>query len=396
MPSDAIDLSNAAFIADPYPTYRQLREAVAPYWLAHGGPTGGMWLITRYQDVAAILKEAQTTKDTLRFTPPEQVTPFDHNMLSKDPPDHTRLRALANQAFTPGRVRDLEPRIEQIVDDLIDRARPQGGMEFMSGFALPLPVIVIAELLGVPPEDRDRFHAWSNRMVTGIDAVRQTEADVKATEEASIALSQYFADLVRQRRAQPRDDLISALITARDAHDRLSEDELIAMCMLLLIAGHETTVNLLGNGLLALLRHPVELARLKARPELIPTAVEEMLRYESPVQRATFRLTTGRIEIGGATIEQGQQVSAVIGAANRDPDQFPRPDVFDATRQPNRHLAFGLGIHFCLGAPLARTEARIGFTRLLSQLPGVRLVDETPDWSPNTFFRGLRTLPVVF
>jgi cytochrome P450 len=342
------------------------------------------------------LKEANATKDTTPFTPPEQATPFDHNMLGKDPPDHTRLRSLANQAFTPRRVKELEPRIQQIADDLIRRADRQGGMEFMADFALPLPVIVIAELLGVPPDERETFHAWSNQMVSAIDAVNVSATKEKQSQAAALALGGYFADLVRRRRQEPKDDLISALTLARDAEDRLTEGELLAMCMLLLIAGHETTVNLLGNGLLALLTHPDQLARLSSHSDLMPSAVEEMLRFESPVQRATFRLTTETLQIGEATIEKGQQVSAVIGAANRDPDQFPQPDLFDITRQPNRHLAFGLGIHFCLGAPLARTEARIGFTRLLEQWPRLQLTGQAPDWNANTFFRGLRTLPVAF
>lgn len=394
MSAQEITLTSPEFLADPYATYRALRAAGAPHWFAHGGPTKGMWLITRYQDVAFILKEAPTSKDAARLRPPEQLTPFDYNLLGRDPPDHTRLRSLASQAFTPGRVRELEPRIEQIVDELIARAKAQGGLEFMADFALPLPVIVIAELLGVPPDERDTFHVWSNQMVTGVDATRSSAASTQQSEAAGRALGQYFADLVRRRRAQPRDDLISALLQARDAQDRLSENELLAMCMLLLIAGHETTVNLLGNGLWTLLNHPDQLARLRSQPDLLPSAIEEMLRFESPVQRATFRITTDTLEIGGVTLEKGQQVSAVIGAANRDPEQFPDPDTFDIARQPNRHLAFGLGIHFCLGAPLARTEARIGFARLLAQLPDLRLAKAEPDWNANTFFRGLRTLPV--
>jgi cytochrome P450 len=269
-------------------------------------------------------------------------------------------------------------------------------MEFMSDFALPLPVIVIAELLGVPPEDQSTFHAWSNKFITSIDAVRASEDSRKESQQAVASLAGYFADLIRLRREQPRGDLISALIQARDSQDRLSEDELIAMCMLLLIAGHETTVNLLGNGLLTLLNHPEQLFRLKGDPGLLPSAIEEMLRFESPVQRATFRITKEAIEIGGTTIEKNQQISAVIGAANRDPDQFLHAEEFDIARQPNRHLAFGLGIHFCLGAPLARTEARIGFERLLEQFPDLHLASETPRWNPNTFFRGLTILPVVF
>jgi cytochrome P450 len=310
--------------------------------------------------------------------------------------NHRDLTNRVNQALTPGRVKDLEPRIRHIVDELLAQVQPHGSMECMADFALPLPVIVIAEWLGVPPEDHDTFHAWSNHMVTGFDAVRRSEAHVKHTQEATLALGQYLADLIRRRRQQPRDDLISALTLARDAQDRLTEDELLAMCMVLLIAGHETTVNLLGNGALTLLRHPTQLALLKHHPELLPSAVEEMLRCESPVQRATFRFTAETFEIGGRTLDKGQQVSAVLGAANRDPAQFPQPDTCDLTRQPNRHLACGRGMHFCLGAPLARTEARIGFARLHAQRPHLQLVSQTLDWSTNTFFRGLRALPVTW
>jgi cytochrome P450 len=237
---------------------------------------------------------------------------------------------------------------------------------------------------------------WSNQIVRGIDAIYQNEAAAQQQQAAMNGLAGYLRQLIGERRQSPRDDLISALIAARDAQGRLSESELLGMCMLLLIAGHETTVNLLGNGLLALLRHPNQLALLQQRPELMPSAVEEILRYESPVQRATFRIVTETLTVGRATIQKGQQVSPVIGAANRDADHFPDPDRFDITRQPNRHLAFGLGIHFCLGAPLARVEARIGFTRLLERFPTLRFVNETAEWSPNTFFRGLRQLPVTF
>jgi cytochrome P450 len=396
MTPSPIDLSSPEFLANPYPVYEHLRGAQAPFWLPHGGSTGGMWLFTRYEDVAEILKEARTSKDLSRLLPPEQLSPIDHAMLSKDPPDHTRLRSLVNQAFTPNRVRDLEPRILYIADELIHRVQSRGEMDFMADFALPLPVIVIAELLGVPPEDRGTFRAWSNQIVTGVDAVRASQQNAQKQEEALMALAGYFTDLIHQRREQPREDLISAMIQARDAQDRLSEEELLGTCILLLIAGHETTVNLLGNGLLTLLHHPDQLALLQRHLEEMPSAVEEMLRFESPVQRATFRVTTSAIEIGGQTLEKGQQVSAVIGAANRDPAQFPEPDRFDVTRHPNRHLAFGLGIHFCLGAPLARTEARYGFIRLLQVLPTLRLVNEVPDWAPNTFFRGLRSLPLAF
>jgi cytochrome P450 len=305
------------------------------------------------------------------------------------------LRRLANQAFTPQRVKDLEPRIAQVSQELVERIRVRGEADFIADFALPLPVIVIAELLGVPAADHDRFGVWSNRVMASGDAVVGTEESLQQGMEAMVALAGYLAELIRQRRQQPREDLISALVTARDAGDRLSEEELLGTCVLLLIAGHETTVNLLGNGLLTLLRHPEQLALLKEHPESIPSAVEEMLRYESPIQRATPRFAAQPFELAGQRIEQGQQVSAVIGAANRDPAHFPDPDRFDITRNPNRHLSFGHGIHFCLGAPLARVEARIAFGQILESLPDIRLATEQPEWRPATWFRGLKRLPVV-
>ncbi|HYC89896.1 MAG TPA: cytochrome P450 [Thermoanaerobaculia bacterium] len=392
---EGIDLTSASFFADPYPTYRKLRESGAPYWQPHAGPGGGMWLITRYHDVVNLLKEGRTTKCALGLKRPHEVTPFDYTMLAKDPPEHTRLRGLANLAFTPARVRDLEGHIEQIVDDLIARVKPNGRMEFIHDFATPLPAIVIAELLGVPAEDRDAFHAWSDQAVKSFDELpNKTEA--RKVYEAGLALSRYFAGLIRRRRQEPQDDLLSALILARDEQERLTETELLGMCLLLLVAGHTTTAGLLGSGLYTLLKHPDQVALLRERPDLMTSAVEEMLRYESPFQRATFRMTTEPIEIGGVTIPAGQQVSGVLGAANRDPEVFPDPDKFDVTRHPNRHVAFGYGIHFCFGAPLARAEARIAFSRLLEQLPNLRLASEAPEWSTNTFARGLERLPVVF
>ena len=247
---DAIDLSSPAFLADPYPIYRQLREAGAPLWLPHVGLTGGMWLITRYDHVAAILKEARISKDVSRLVPVEEISPIDQAMLGKDPPDHTRLRGLASQAFTPARIKDLEPRIAAIADELLDRVAPHGAMDFLADFALPLPVIVIAELLGVPTEDRDSFRTWSNQIVTGVDMFHADEEVYRQQAQALVSLEGYLVDLIHARRRRPQADLISALIEARDAHDRLSEPELLGTCMLLLIAGHETTVNLLGNGLL--------------------------------------------------------------------------------------------------------------------------------------------------
>ncbi len=392
---EGVDLTSLGFVANPYPTYQKLRESGAPYWQKHTGPGGGMWLLTRYQDVSLLLKEAHTTKNAIALKRPHEITPFDYAMLAQDPPAHTRLRNLASLAFTPARVRDLEARIEQIVDELLDRVQPNGSMEFISAFANPLPAIVIAELLGVPAEDHEAFHAWSDQAVKSFDELPD-KTDARKAYEAWLALSRYFSQLIKLRRQEPKDDLVSALVLARDEQDRLSETELLGMCMLLLVAGHTTTASLIGTGMLTLFRNREQMEMLKTRPDLMTSAVEEMLRYEAPFQRATFRLTKEPMEIGGTVIPVGQQVSGVLGAANRDPEVFPEPDRFDITRQPNRHLAFGYGIHFCFGAPLARAEARIAFTRLLERLPGIRMANDTPDWSSNTFARGLETLPVTF
>jgi cytochrome P450 len=341
MSAPQVDLTSAEFLADPYPTYRRLREHRAPVYLSLDSPTGGMWLVTRYEDVAAVLREPLISKDLSRLGPSAPSMPLEATMLFRDPPDHSRMRSLANQAFTPKRVKDLEARIEGIANTLIDQVESQGSMDLIADFAMPLPIIVIAEMLGVPAGDRDTFRAWSNDLITGSDMVRGTDDRRRRQGEAVMALMGYFGRLIAERREQPRGDIISALIEAQAEGTRMTEEELLGTCILLLVAGHETTVNLFGNGLLALLRHPDQLALLQRQPELLPSAVEEMLRYESPVQRGTFRVAIGPVEIGGTTLGPGDHVSAVLGAANRDPDQFPDPDRFDITRSPNRHLAFG-------------------------------------------------------
>ncbi|MDW8215326.1 MAG: cytochrome P450 [Roseiflexaceae bacterium] len=394
--TDAIvaDLASPAFLADPYPTYRRLIEQTPVFWLPHSNAPGGMWCVARYDDVMFILHNAPVFKDTSRIAPPDSLTPLDRAMLQRDPPDHTRLRRLASHAFTPRRVQSLEPCIEQMSLDLIARIRERGAADFIADYARPLPIMVIAELLGVPFEDHDRFSAWSDQIMMGSDSVLGGEEAARRSQEAMASLVAYFTALIAQRRQQPRDDLISALIAARDAEDRLSEDELLGMCVLLLIAGHETTVNLIGNGLLTLLRHPDQLALLRQRPEYLTSAIEEMLRYESPVQRSTPRFAAETFEIAGQRIERGQQISLMFGAANRDPAHFLEPDRFDITRHPNPHLGFGSGIHYCLGAPLARIEARVAFSHILEHLPAIRLATDQPEWKPVTWLRGLRRLPV--
>lgn len=391
-----IDLTSDEFMTNPYPTYALLREQAPVYWQPYDNFSGGLWRLTRYEDVAMALKDPRFSKDLSRVFPSQNLTPIDYSMLFRDPPEHTRLRGLVSQAFTPQRVKAMEPRITAITNRLIDQAVAQGGFDFIAGFALPLPVLVIADLLGVPVEDQDLFHEWTNTLVVG-PARDWTEEDVRRNHEAGLALGNYFAGLIAQRRSEPRADMISDLIAVRGSETgegRLNEMELLGNCILLLVAGHETTVNLIGSGFYTLQRFPDQLARLREHPEWIPRGVEEMLRYESPVQHGTFRVTSAPVALHGVMMQPGQEVNVSIGAANRDPAQFPDPERFDVTRDPNRHLAFGLGMHFCLGAPLARTEARIAFTQLLARLPAARVDIDPPAWQPTAFMRGLKRLMV--
>ncbi len=387
-----IDFGTREFLHDPYSTYLWLRENAPVYWMPFRSGRGGMWLVSRYDDVMALLKDARVSKDVSRVAPEEELSPIDRSMLFRDPPDHTRLRGLVNMAFTPRRIEQLKPRIRSLIDGFLEAMAQKVQVDFVADFAFPLPVAVIAEMLGVPREDGERFSAWSRAFIQGTDGALVTEESAEAGVQAGLALDGYLLDLIEERRRQPREDLISALIQARDGDESLSDEELLGTCVLLLIAGHETTVNLLGNGLLTLLRHPQQMALLREEPDLIDSAVEEMLRYESPVQRGTGRFTTAPREIAGQEVEAGQQVSALLGAANRDPKRFPDPDRFDIRRKANRHLAFGFGIHFCLGAPLARAEATLAFPRLLERFGRMELVDDEPDWRENTFMRGLRSM----
>ena len=347
-----------------------------------------------YREFAEALKEGRISKDVSRLLPPEQVSPLERSMLFKDPPDHTRLRSLASQTFTPNRIKNLEPNILRIVDELIDAMASSAECDFIRDFALPFPVRVIAEMLGVPQEDQHRVHAWSNQLIAAADSVKASEQSFQDEATAKQELYDYFSALIATRSKRPQEDILSALIQARDSEDRLNDEELIGSCILLLVAGHETTVNLLGNGLFTLLKYPDQMRLLNERPDLMGNAIEEMLRFESPVQRGTFRFARERMEFGGNVFEPGEIMSAVLGAANRDPVQFPDPDRFDISRTPNRHLAFGLGMHFCLGASLARTEARIGFQRLFERLQEIIPVDEKPDWNSNSLFRGLKRLRI--
>ena len=385
------------FLADPYPTYHRLRDEDP----VHHSPLD-FWVLTRYEDVVAVLRDPRFIKEPLvsvvaaRFgvTVPPGVG---LSMLDRDPPDHTRLRSLVSKAFTPRVVERLRPRIQKIVDDLITRAEAVGRMDLIEEFAYPIPVNVICEMLGVPIGDHERFKGWSLDIARGLDSVwLPPESEIpKRSGAARHAIGDYMRGLIAERRASPRGDLLSALIAAEEAGDKLSEDELIATCILLLIAGHETTVNLIGNGTLALLRHPEELRRLRETPGLITSAVEELLRYDGPVQR-TARITSTEVTIGGRTIGKGEMVMPFIGAADRDPSQFTGPDRLDLGRTDNRHIAFGWGIHFCLGAPLARVEGQIAIDTLVRRLPRLTLVDDEPEYRQSLTLRGLKALPVTF
>jgi cytochrome P450 len=386
---------------DPYPLYHQLRSEDP----VHRSPLG-FWVLTRHADVLAVLRDPRMSRDPRRsermellrasaevdeLLSEEEAAP---SMLFVDPPDHTRLRALVSKAFTPGAVERLRPRVEAIVAELLDRVAGAGRMDVVEDLAYPLPVTVICELFGVPEADRDRFRAWSRELVRLLDPMVAADALDRALQ-ARLALRGYLRELIATRRSQPTGDLLSALIAAEDQGSQLSESELVSMCVLLLVAGHETTVNLIGNGTLALLRHPETRAGLAADAALPGKAVEELLRYDSPVQ-FTSRHALADLEIGGRRVRAGETVIAVLGAANRDPAQFPDPDRLDLARAPNRHIAFGGGIHFCLGAPLARVEARIAISAVLARLPGMEPGPEPPVRRDTVTLRGLSSLPVSF
>jgi cytochrome P450 len=386
------------FVADPYPMYQRL-QADDP---VHHSPLG-FWVLTRYADVMASLRDPRLVKEPIaafvaaRFGMTVPPPGLGLSMLDRDPPDHTRLRGLVSKAFTPKALERLRPDIQRIVDGLLDQVDGRGEMDLIDEFAYPLPVNVICDMLGVPVKDHERFKQWGLDIARGLDAIMlPPDSEVGQRSIAGRrALAQYFRELIAQRRAAPRDDMLSALIAAEEAGDKLNEEELLATCILLLVAGHETTVNLIGNGTLALLRHPAELRRLRDDPGIIGTAVEELLRFDGPVQR-TARIPSEDIVVGGRTIPKGEMVMPFLGAADRDPAQFPDPQRLDLTRADNRHIAFGLGIHFCLGAPLARMEGQIAINTLLKRLPKLALATDKPEFRQSLTLRGLQSLPVSF
>ena len=397
------DLASPGFKANPHPFYARLREE-APVWRTTLADKRTAWLVTRYEDVAEVLGDDGFAKDPRNAQDPEQqaegpwvpgfLKPLEQNMLDLDDPDHRRLRTLVSKAFTPRLIEKLRGRIEAICHGLLDAMERTDRVELVRDYALPLPATVIAELLGVPAEDHRKFHRWSNRIVS-VSSGR----DVWLALPAALAFVRYLRKMSERRRTVPRDDLMSALVQAEEAGDRLSQDELLAMSFLLLVAGHETTVNLIASATLALIEYPEQLEALKADPQLIKPAVEELLRYTSPVEIATERYAREDLEIADTRIPRGELVLAVLGSANRDERHFEEPEVLDLARDPNKHLAFGRGgVHHCLGAPLARMEGQIAITQLLQRFPALHLAvsPESLHWRRGLFLRGLERLPLEF
>jgi len=383
------------FARDPYPVYAELRRR-GPVHRVRTPEGAEVWLVLGHEEARAVLADPRLSKSWKNASPTLGVEPLATgvSMLSSDPPDHTRLRKLVAREFTARRVEGLEPRVREIADGLLDEmlALPDRRTDLVDAYAFPLPITVICELLGVPFLDRDAFRAWSGTVVGSAPA--QEKAAAKA------AVTDYLAGLLEEKRKQPGEDLLSALLhTADEDGDRLSADELLGMAWLLLIAGHETTVNLIANGTLALLTHPDQLALLRSDPSLTGGAVEEMLRYDGPVETATYRFTTEPVEIGGTVIPGGGEVVlAAMADGDRDPDRFPEPDRFDIRRETRGHLAFGHGIHYCLGAPLARLEGRVAIRALLDRCPDLAL-DVHPaavTWRQGLLIRGPHRLPVRF
>lgn len=403
-PIKAVNLASAEFKANPFPFYAQLRAEAPVYRMDDNKQSKKpLWLITRYKDVAAVLKDDRFVKDPNHALPQGQ-TPkpswlpsifniMDNNMLDMDVPDHTRLRGLVHKVFTPSRVEQMRARVQELADELLDTAAKNKHFDLVADYALPIPITIISEILGVPEADRAKFYGWTKSLTSISESIQ-----IVWKIPSIFQLVSYVRKLCKLRRADPQDDLISAMSQTNENGEMMSDDELEGMVMLLLIAGHETSVNLIGSGTLALLQNPAQFDLLRQNPGLIKTATEELLRYYSPVEIATDRYAREAVTIEGVTIPRGEQVMAIIASANRDESQFENPDTLDLTRENNKHLAFGLGIHYCVGAPLARLEGHVALNTLLACMPNLRLAvnSEALQWRPGLTFRGLEKLPVTY
>lgn len=394
------DPGDPAFVADPYPVYERLRAAGPVLYDADTDH----WLVTRHADVDAALRDRRFGRTYLHVAtheemghepPPPELDPFwrliNHGILDMEPPDHTRVRRLVAKAFTPRVVASMREPVQRLTDGLVDRVQGAGTFDLLAQIAEPLPVEVIAELLGIPAVDRPLLRPWSADICRMYE-LHPTADDRTISTRASVEFSDYLRALSRVRRGAPTGDLISELALVVDDGDRLTEDELIGTCVLLLNAGHEATVNVTGNGWWSLFRNPAELDRLRADPALVPSAVEELMRYDTPLQLFE-RWVLDDVELRDARIPRGAELGLVFGSANRDPEVFDEPDALRLDRDPNPHVTFGAGIHFCLGAPLARLELGTSFATVLHRLPALELVEE-PAWKPGYIIRGLHSLLV--
>jgi len=396
---EKINFLNKQFIQNPYPAYGEVREQnpIYRFFLPNGLPA---WIVTRYDDAVEVLNDSRFVTnppymdDVDAASRPLHQAIVSRNLLSVNPTDHRRLRRLVQKAFTPRMIERLRGRIEEIACKLLDEVQDKGEMNLIADFAFPLPIIVICEMLGVPIEDQDKFREWSNAIMEGFNDPRFAEQ----SDKMMVAFVDYLQQLVSKRRIELREGLISDLIRVEDEGDVLSEHELYALVFVLIIAGHETTVNLIGNGIVALLEHPLQKELLKRRPELIHSAIEEVLRYNGPAEVSNIRWATKDVELRGTMIRKGEMLFVSFAAANRDPSQFPEPDALDITREANHHIAFGKGVHYCLGAPLARLEGEIAIGMLLQRMPDIRLKKPSSEleWRPGMIIRGLMEIPVLF
>ncbi|EJS07940.1 cytochrome P450 [Bacillus mycoides] len=399
---DGINLASAQFKEDAYEIYKESRK-VQPILFVNQIEIGKEWLITRYEDALPLLKDNRLKKDQANVFPQDtknmhlSVDNSDHlttHMLNSDPPNHSRLRSLVQKAFTPKMISQLDGRIQRIADDLISEIERKGTLNLVDDYSFPLPIIVISEMLGIPKEDQAKFRIWSHAVI----ASPETPEEIKETEKQLSEFITYLQYIVDVKRKNPKEDLVSALILAENEGHKLSARELYSMIMLLIVAGHETTVNLITNTVLALLENPKQLQLLKENPELIDSAIEEGLRYYSPVEVTTARWAAEPFQIHDQTIQKGDMVIIALASANRDETVFENPEVFDIMRENNRHIAFGHGSHFCLGAPLARLEAKIAITALFKRMPSLQIKGERDkiNWQGNYLMRSLEELPLSF
>lgn len=404
--SQTLSLSNLGHLevrANPYPFYAQLRSQDPIHW----DEELGFWVLTRYADIAAVYHDPRFSRAQglrrgyERLPESEQVMAqpvyqsFSKTMFYSDPPYHTRLRGLVNSAFTPTAIEQMRPYVQRTVDQLLDAVQTNGKMDVIHDFAYPLPILVIVQMLGLPAEERIQFKKWSDDLFAILGSVPHAPERMERAARSLEQLTDYITKLSDARRQGPQQDLLTALVEAVEDGEQLTQEELVANVIILLSAGHETTSNLIGNGLLALLQNPDQMQKLRQQPRLMLSAVEEMMRYDNPVQIA-YRSAARDVEIGGKLIRQGQLVNSILAAGNRDPEHYSEPDRFEIARDEGRHLGFGLGIHFCLGAPLVRLEAQVAFSTMLRRFPELSLATENLEWQEHPIFRGVKSLPVIF